>query len=286
VARSGVGQRGEAVDLLAALLDVEARQRVLHVLLGADLHAAEGVHGVDHAAEAELDVVVDVDAGQVLDARHQQRRAVDLEGGVDHLRAVAGDLGEGVAGDRHHRAAARAGVQHDDRVGVGAAALAGLERLALLVGEVVGLVGADDEVVGARLVRGAVAAGRRVDLVDPRPVVERDRDEVDEDQEQQQRDEAEPESRAPASLPRSRRRGGGRRAGATGRLATGAALVAAGHGHHPGLVGTAPGPAGLGLDTLRGVALRGLRLGAVEPVVLGRSLLGHPGALRTISHDR
>ena len=216
----------------------------------------------------------------------QQRCAPAREGGVDHLRATARDVDEGVAGDRHHRAAAGAGVEHDDRVGVGAAALAGLQRLALLVGEVVGLVGADDEVVGAGLVAGAVPAGSGVDLVDLRPVVERDAQEVDEQQDQHEGDQAEAQPAAALlRLLRSRRRGRRRCTSGGGRLASRAACLAAGDRHHPGLVGAAA----LGLlrlDTLRGVARGVLGLAPVEPVVLGCSLLGHPGALRTISHGR
>ena len=42
----------------------------------------------------------------------------------------------------------------------------------------------------------------------------------------------------------------------------------------------------LGRDLLGGVGGRRLRRASVEPVVLGCSLLGHPGALRTISHEQ
>ena len=177
-------------------------------------------------------------------------------------------------------------MQHDDRVGVGAAARAGVERLALLVGEVVGLVGADDEVVGARLVVGAVAARARrrpcrscVQAQSGTPTrkttISRSSSWIS----------AEPEAR------RQRRfavRGGGAevavRARPPRRLAARAAAPRAGRRHHPRLVGALAAAEPWAAPAGR-VGRRGLRLAAVEPVVLGCSLFGHPGALRTISHE-
>ncbi len=68
----GVGQRDLSVHLLAALLDVQVRAAVVHPLCRADLHSTDGVDHVDEPGEADLDVVVDADAGVLLDGAHEQ----------------------------------------------------------------------------------------------------------------------------------------------------------------------------------------------------------------------
>ena len=85
------------------LLDVQARARVVQVLLRADGDAADRVDGVDEAAEADLDVVVDVDSGVLLDRLHQQPRTAVGEGSVDLGGAVARDRHQRVAGDRQQQ---------------------------------------------------------------------------------------------------------------------------------------------------------------------------------------
>ena len=83
VPRPGVAERDLAVGLLAALLDVEVRLRVLHRGLRADLDPAHRVDHVDEAAEADLDVVVDADAGGLLDRLDEELRPAVRERGVD-----------------------------------------------------------------------------------------------------------------------------------------------------------------------------------------------------------
>ena len=91
----------------------------------------------------------------------------EREGGVDLGGAVARDVDEGVAGDRHQQVAAPLPVCSSMIVSVRwPPALAGAELLALLVGEAVARVAADEEVRRAGLVVGPVAARERVDLVD------------------------------------------------------------------------------------------------------------------------
>ena len=86
-------------------------------LLRADRDAADGVDDVHEAAEPDLDVVVDVDAGVLLDGPDQQLRAAEREGGVDLGGAVARDRHQRVAGDRQQQVGPAAGVQQHDRVG-------------------------------------------------------------------------------------------------------------------------------------------------------------------------
>ena len=75
------------------------------------------------AAEVHVDDVVDLErlAGlleQLLDRLDRQARAAELVGGVDLVRAVAGDLDLEVARHRHHRGRLLVGVEadEDDRV--------------------------------------------------------------------------------------------------------------------------------------------------------------------------
>ena len=243
----GVGQRGRPVGLLAALLHVEVRQLVLHVLLRADLHAADGVDHVDDAAEADLDVVVDADPGVLLDRLHQQLRAAVGVGGVDLRGAVAGDVDRRVAGDRHQQVRAGAGVQQHDRVGALADRVAGAELLALLGAQAGPRVAADHEVRRAGLVGRSRPAGLEVDLVHLRPREQRHRHQPYDPQQQQDQQPAGPEARpaGPTGGAAGRSRGPARRR--RGRRARGTVACRrplrrprAGAGdrrHGPGLVG-------------------------------------------------
>ncbi len=98
----------------------------------ADLHAVDRLADLLEAVEVDRDVVVDADAGHLLDRAHQQRRAADADGGVELVLArgvgiaaavgVGRDGHQGVARERHvRRRAVAVEVGEDD----GVAALAG-----------------------------------------------------------------------------------------------------------------------------------------------------------------
>ena len=75
------------------------------------------------AVEVDDRHLVDVDAEEVLDSLDRELGAADRVGGVDLLRAVTGDVGEGVARNRELAEGAAAGPDQHDRVGpVGSAA--------------------------------------------------------------------------------------------------------------------------------------------------------------------
>ena len=76
VPRPDEGQRLLAVQGLLARLEVGAGLLVLEGLRDVDLHAADRVHDVGEAGEADLGVVVDAQAGVVLDGADQQLGAV------------------------------------------------------------------------------------------------------------------------------------------------------------------------------------------------------------------
>ena len=196
LAGAGVAQGRGAVGLLAALLHVEVGLRVLHGGLRADLDAADGVDHVDEAAEADLDVVVDADPGRELEGLHEQLGPAVGERGVDLGDAVARHLQQAVARDRHQQVGARPGVQQHDRVGAPALALAGAELQLLLAAEALTAVAADQEVGGAVLLCGTVAARVGADLVDLRPGPQRHRDQEDQPDQHERLDPAEAEPAA------------------------------------------------------------------------------------------
>ena len=161
-------------------------------LLGADLDAVDGVDHVHETGEADLDVVVDADAGVLLDGLLQQLRPAVRERRVDLRGAVPGHVDDGVAGDGHQQVRAGAGVQQHDRVGAAALALADAVAELLLAGQALAGVAAHEQVRRPGLRGGPVAAGRRVDLVDLGPRDERHRDQEDQPERQHQLDPTEP----------------------------------------------------------------------------------------------
>ena len=94
----------------------------------ADLDAPEGVDEVGEPLEVEDDDVVDLDAEEVLDGLPLQAGAAEREGGVDLVRSLAGDLGEGVARDRELLEGAAAGADEHQRVGADGQAVVGVDR--------------------------------------------------------------------------------------------------------------------------------------------------------------
>ena len=69
--------------------------------------AAERVDQLREVLEVDLDEVVDLDAEVLLDGADRERRAAERVGRVDLVRAVAGDVDDGVARDRERRVARR-----------------------------------------------------------------------------------------------------------------------------------------------------------------------------------
>ena len=152
LAAPNVTQRHLAVSNLAAGLNVEAGERVIDGVLGADLHTVNGVGHVGEATQADLHVVVDVHAGGLLNGFHQQLRTAEGEGGVDLAHVVAGDVDVGVARDGHQDAlptTVRDVHQHDGVGALRAQVASGFELL-LLAGRHAGAgVGADQQPVGS-----------------------------------------------------------------------------------------------------------------------------------------
>src|SRR5262245_4049855 len=204
----GVAEGGHAVGLLTAGLDVETRLLVLHRLVRADLDATDRVDDVDEAAESDLDVVVDPDAGRLLERLDQQLGSAIREGRVDLGLAVAGDVDDGVPRDRQQQRLTVAHVQQHDRVGALTARdllAAGPEVLALLLRQTRAAVRADHEVRRAGLVVRPGATGLGVDLVDLRPGPDRDQDEEQDPDQEQREDDPQPPALVRLRLRRSRR---------------------------------------------------------------------------------
>ena len=141
----------------------------------------------------------------------QQLRAAVRVGRVDLGRAVAGDLDQRVARDRHQQVRARAGVQQHDRVGALPGRVAGAELLALARRR--GRRGSRCRPGGTSCPAGRRDARR---WASPRPcstlfqAIRRHHDQEHQPQQQEQEHVAEPEAE-PAALPLSRRRGQWRR---------------------------------------------------------------------------
>jgi hypothetical protein len=70
---------------------------VLDRLIQAHLDTAERVDDGGEPAEPDLDVVVDGNAGGVLQCLYEQRRTAEGKGRVDPLFAVPGDLDHRIA---------------------------------------------------------------------------------------------------------------------------------------------------------------------------------------------
>src|SRR5690606_5807395 len=75
VASTHERQRLRAVEVHAAGVDVQPGPGVAQRLLDVEGHPADRVDGVDEAGEVHLHVVVDGDAGELLDRVHQALRA-------------------------------------------------------------------------------------------------------------------------------------------------------------------------------------------------------------------
>src|SRR5699024_1860056 len=162
-----VAQSGAAVHLLTTGLDVQARLRVLHGLVRAQLHPADRVDQVHEPTHTDLDVVVDTHTRGALEAFHKRcRTATDLlailVGSAHRVRVGGVDLVVVVPGDRHRHIgvarntddggiAAVGDVQQHDRVGPSSFGLAGGQLRDLVVVQTLAAVGAHDHVRGARV---------------------------------------------------------------------------------------------------------------------------------------
>ena len=163
LAHPHVAERGGAVQVLAALRQVDVGVLVLDRLGQAHLDAAQRVDDVDEPAEADLDVGVDPQAGVGLDGLHQQLRPAERVRGVDLVAALAGDRHVRVARHRdQRRLPAHRDVDEHDRVGPPAGGAAGAQPLLLLLGQALAGVGADQQEGLAGLVgRDGRRRGRR-----------------------------------------------------------------------------------------------------------------------------
>ncbi len=127
VAVPDVVERLVAAHLLVARLDVDhgvvlavAETRVVVEVAPVYVHidAAERVHTVPEPAEADVHVVVDREARELLDGLDREPRAAERVGDVDPVRAVTGDVHLQIARQRHQRdPLARVDAHQDDRVG-------------------------------------------------------------------------------------------------------------------------------------------------------------------------
>ena len=107
------------VEIVTPLRQVESRLGVVERLVDADVHAADSVDEGVESAEADLGVVVDTDAGELLDGFRQQLRTAEVVRRVDLVAALTGDRDIEVARDADQRGLTAGGLvrEHD---GVGA----------------------------------------------------------------------------------------------------------------------------------------------------------------------
>src|SRR5699024_5674713 len=98
VPHPGEGQGGLAVGHVAAGLPCQLRVGVVDVVVQAQPHTVHGVDDIGDTAHPDLHVVVHRDAGERFHGLYQQLRAAIGVGAVEFVRAVAGDLHVGVAG--------------------------------------------------------------------------------------------------------------------------------------------------------------------------------------------
>src|SRR5215218_4307507 len=137
LAHAGVAERLRPVQVLLALGKAEAlpevvKRRRADLRLVVHGYASEGVDQLREVLEVDLDDVVDLQivAHEALDRLDHERRSPDRVGGVDLLRSVPGDLGEGVARDGELPDAAEGAVNDHDAVGASRTGLRLVDRLA------------------------------------------------------------------------------------------------------------------------------------------------------------
>ncbi len=160
---------------------IQPRVRVLHRPSRADLDPADRVHRLHEAGEVDLQIVVDLDLGHVLDGPHGQGRPtlrvrrvqlhrVALVAFARGAVGVGGHLGVTVAGEADHARPPPVGRQMDqhDRVGAVAGRAAQPVLLLLLLGDRVPAVGADEQQVRAVApLRTVLHVLERIDPADP-----------------------------------------------------------------------------------------------------------------------
>lgn len=88
-----VAQGVLAVEGLAASLEVDPGQLVLHIPGDADIHASEAVNDPGEATEADLEISVDMQTGRLLDGLGEQPGAAEGESRVDLVAASFPGIG-------------------------------------------------------------------------------------------------------------------------------------------------------------------------------------------------
>ncbi len=175
VPRPDEGERRPPVELLAARLDVEPGQHILHRIRHAHAHAAERIDHALEPGEVDVEEVVDVQAGEVLDGPGDEIGAAAahaaLERAVDLVHAVAGDGNPEVAREAQddRLLAVRIDVDEHDRVGPLLAPEIGVgagDDLILVAEAGPGVAAEEQVVAGAADARAAddLLAGLRVPL--------------------------------------------------------------------------------------------------------------------------
>ena len=105
---------GLDVDLRVALADPQPRVGVVVAAVDVGVHTADRVDSVLEAAELDVDDVVDLQPGELLDRLHCQRRTAQRVGLVELVGAVPGDLHAEVARQREDRGRGLVGIQPDE----------------------------------------------------------------------------------------------------------------------------------------------------------------------------
>ena len=96
-----VVQSVRALQQLVSGIEVDGLVVVVGVvvaLVHVHIDPAERVHDIAESVEADLQIVIDVHPGRLLDGRDGQRWAPEREGGVEFTLAVSGDVHPQVPG--------------------------------------------------------------------------------------------------------------------------------------------------------------------------------------------
>ena len=102
-------------------------------LVDRQINAAEGVHQVLKSFEADINKMVDADAGVVANGSDQECVTAFRVGGVDLFHPIPGNIHIEVAGQRKQRNGIGAGIDVSENDGVGVASSAGVARVVACV---------------------------------------------------------------------------------------------------------------------------------------------------------
>src|SRR6266498_4943166 len=100
---AGKLERRNAIDVMLTRAQIEPAVRVVDRLGQANVHPAERVDDLDKAEEVDFHVVMYVQAGRLLDGRHDELRPAKPISSIDLVHPVTADIHPRITRQAHHR---------------------------------------------------------------------------------------------------------------------------------------------------------------------------------------